>query len=80
MRNEFTSFKRYLQFLSRMDQLLHIDLLIEELTSNINNFPGRNSKKKYDKIKELKNLRHDVMLDNIIESVCAQEKKIKNQY
>ena len=40
MRNEFTNFKRYLQFLSPMDQLLHIDLLIEELTSNNNNFPG----------------------------------------
>lgn len=80
MRNEFTNFKRYLQFLSPMDQLLHIDLLIEELTSNNNNFPGRNPKKKYDKIKELKNLRHNVMLEDIIESVCAQEKKIKNQY
>ena len=51
MRNEFTNFKMYLQFLFPLDQIFNIDLFIDDLINNNN--PSNSADKKYAKIKEL---------------------------
>ena len=72
MRNEFTNFKMYLQFLFPLDQIFNIDLFIDDLINNNN--PSNSADKKYAKIKELKKLRHDIILNNAITNICADIK------
>ena len=60
MHNKFTSFKMYLQFLSPFELIFEIDLFIDELIHN--NHPSNNANKKYSRLKQLKKLKHDILL------------------
>ena len=55
-----TKFKKYLQFLSLEDQLLEIDLFIDDL--NNGKYAYTNIKRKYNRIQQLKKLRHNILL------------------
>ena len=61
MHNVYTEFKKYLQFLSLEDQLLEIDLFIDNL--NNGKYAYTNIKRKYNRIQQLKKLRHNILLN-----------------
>ena len=61
MHNQFAVFKAYLQFLPPEDQISKINLIIDSLTKTKR--PHRNIHKTYSKIKELKDLRHEILLN-----------------
>ena len=58
MHNQFTVFNAYLQFLPLEDQISKINLIIHSLIKTTR--PRRNIYKTYSKIKELKDLRHEM--------------------
>ena len=60
MRNEFTQFRTYLQFLSPQEQILEINNLIDDFHKD--NYSCFDVKKKYNRIQQLKKLRHDILL------------------
>ena len=62
MHNVYTNFIKYLQFLRLEYQLIEIDLFIDDL--NNYNQPNTNTKKIYTRIQQLKNLRHDILLNH----------------
>ena len=59
MRNTFTQFKRHLQFLSPEEQILEINRLISDFLKN--NHTYFDVKNKYNKIQQLKKLRHNIL-------------------
>ena len=61
MHNQFTAFKAYLQFLPLEDQISNINLIIDSLTKTKR--PHRNIHETYSKIKALKDLRHQILLN-----------------
>ena len=61
MHNQFTAFKAYLQFLPLEDQIPKINLIIDSLTKTKR--PHRSNHKTYSKIKELKDLRNEILLN-----------------
>ena len=61
MHNQFAVFKAYLQFLPPEDQISKINLIIDSLTKTKSQH--RNIHKTYSKIKELKDLRHEILLN-----------------
>ena len=61
MRNEFTNLKMYLQFLNPMDQISHIDMCINKPTKY--NRRGTSPNKKFNRIQQLKKLKHDLLLN-----------------
>ena len=61
MHNQFTAFNAYLQFLPLEDQISKINLIIHSLIKTTR--PHRNIHKTYSKIKELKDLRHEMWLN-----------------
>ena len=60
MRNEFTRFRTYLQFLSPQEQILEINNLIDDFHKD--NYSYFDVENKYNKIQQLKKLRHDTLL------------------
>ena len=62
MRNEFTGFKVYLQLLSPQEQIFEINCMIDDLMKDNTSYFNINSK--YGRIKELKKLKHKILLDN----------------
>ena len=58
MHNQFTAFNAYLQFLPLEDQISKITLIIDSVIKTER--PHRNILKTYSKIKELKDLRHEM--------------------
>ena len=61
MQNRFTAFKAYFQFLPLEDQISNINLIIDSLIKTKR--PHYNIHKTYSKIKELKDLRHEILLN-----------------
>ena len=59
MHNVYAEFKKYLQFLSLEGQIEEINLFIDELINK--NHPSINDKRKYNRIQQLKKLRHDIL-------------------
>ena len=59
MRNEFTRFRTYLQFLSPQEQILEINNLIDDFHKD--NYSYFDVKNKYNRIQQLKKLRHDIL-------------------
>ena len=59
MHNVHAVFKKYLQFLSLEGQIVEINLFIDELINK--NHPNINDKRKYNRIQQLKKLRHDIL-------------------
>ena len=60
MRNEFTEFKAFLQFLSPEGQLFEIPCVIDDLIND--NTQYFYIKSKYNRIQQLKKLKHDILL------------------
>ena len=60
MRTEFTEFRAYLQFLSPREQILEINNLIDDFHKD--NYSYFDVKNKYNRIQQLKKLRHDILL------------------
>ena len=60
MRNTFTQFKTHLQFLSPEEQILEINRLISDFLKNDHSYID--VKNKYNRIQQLKNLRHRILL------------------
>ena len=61
MRNEFTQFKAHLQFFSPEEQILEINRLIADFPKD--NHSYFDVKNKYNRIQQLKKLRHDILLN-----------------
>ena len=59
MRNEFTQFRTCLQFLSPQEQILEINNLIDDFHKD--NYSYFDVKNKYNRIQQLKKLRHDIL-------------------
>ena len=59
MRNEFTQFRTYLQFLSPQEQILEINNLIDDFHKD--NYSYFDVKNKYNRIQQLKKLWHDIL-------------------
>ena len=62
MHNVHTDFIKYLQILPLEYQLIEIDLFIDDV--NNYNHPNTNTKKIYNRIQQLKKLRHDILLNH----------------
>ena len=62
MHNVYTDFIKYLQILPLEYQLIEIDLFIDDV--NNYNHPNTNTKKIYNRIQQLKKLRHDILLNH----------------
>ena len=60
MRNDFTEFRTYLQFLSLQEQILEANNLIDNFQKD--NYSYFDVKNKYNRIQQLKNLRHNILL------------------
>ena len=60
MRNDFTEFRTYLQFLSLQEQILDANNLIDDFQKD--NYSYFDVKNKYNRIQQLKNLRHNILL------------------
>ena len=60
MRNDFTEFRTYLQFLSLQEQILEANNLIDDFQKD--NYSYFDVKNKYNRIQQLKNLRHNILL------------------
>ena len=60
MRNDFTEFRTYLQFLSLQEQILEANNLIDDFQKD--NYYYFDVKNKYNRIQKLKNLRHNILL------------------
>ena len=60
MRNDFTEFRTYLQFLSLQEQILEANNLIDDFQKD--NYSYFDVKNKYNRIQKLKNLRHNILL------------------
>ena len=60
MRNRFMNFKAYLHFLSPQEQILELNNMIDHFIKN--NSQSNNVNRKYNVIKELKKLKHDILL------------------
>ena len=60
MRNDFTEFRPYLQFLSLQEQILEANNLIDDFQKD--NYSYFDVKNKYNRIQQLKNLRHNILL------------------
>ena len=60
MRNEFAQFATYLQFLSPQEQILEINNLIDDFHKD--NYSYFDVENKYNKIQQLKKLRHNTLL------------------
>ena len=61
MRNELTEFKVYLQLLPPAHRLFEINLMIHDLIND--NYLGTNINRKYSRIKELKKLKEDILIE-----------------
>ena len=60
MRNEFTIFKKKFTIITLEDQIFEINCLIDDITKD----PlVKSVNKKYARIKELKKLKHDIILN-----------------
>ena len=60
MRNDFTEFRTYLQFLSLQEQILEANNLIDDFQKD--HYSYFDVKNKYNRIQKLKNLRHNILL------------------
>ena len=60
MRNDFTEFRTYLQFLSLQEQILEANNLIDDFQKD--NYSYFDVKNKYNRIQQLKKLRHNILL------------------
>ena len=60
MRKEFTEFRTYLQLISPQEQLLEINNLIDDFHKD--NYSYFDVKNKYNRIQQLKKLRHNILL------------------
>ena len=60
MRNDFTEFRTYLQFLSLQEQILEANNLIDDFQKD--NYSYFDVKNKYNRMQKLKNLRHNILL------------------
>ena len=60
MRNDFTEFRTYLQFLSLQEQILEANNLIDNFQKD--NYSYFDVKNKYNRMQKLKNLRHNILL------------------
>ena len=60
MRNDFTEFRTYLQFLSLQEQILEANNLIDNFQKD--NYSYFDVKNKYNRIQQLKKLRHNILL------------------
>ena len=60
MRNDFTEFRTYLQFLSLQEQILEANNLIDDFQKD--SYSYFDVKNKYNRIQKLKNLRHNILL------------------
>ena len=59
MHNVHAVFKKYLQFLSLEGQIVEINLFIDGVINK--NHRSINDKRKYNRIQQLKKLRHDIL-------------------
>ena len=60
MRKEFTESRTYLQLISPQEQLLEINNLIDDFHKD--NYSYFDVKNKYNRIQQLKKLRHNILL------------------
>ena len=60
MRKEFREFRTYLQLISPQEQILEINNLIDDFHKD--NYSYFDVKNKYNRIQQLKKLRHNILL------------------